>query len=115
MKAIIVDRLEKALPWSLIGILITIVISIPSIYLSIREKRPEVTIDIVSESNVLDIHKALSNLSILYRGEDIQKERLNLRIFTINVVNTGQTDIRQGDFDEEQPWGIQIDNATAVE
>ena len=108
-------RIEQILPWSFLGVLITLVLGAPPIYLALREKKPSVTYEITSDYNVLDIHKPLKDLAILFRGQDIKENKLNLRIYSIKVINDGEVDIRQSDFDQSKPWGISISGAQIIE
>jgi len=79
------------------------------------EKKPEIRFEITSEVNVLDIHKPLGDLVILFQGEDVQKKRLNLRIYNLRLENTGGTDIRQGDFDQQLIWGFRVQGGKIVD
>ena len=109
------NYLKTATRWSLIGILVTLVLGIPALYLAIRQPVPHVSFKVVRESNVLDLHQPVLDLTISYRGEDIKKKNKNLRIMTVRVENDGDTDIRQGDYDHKQPWGIRLLDADIVE
>src|SRR5207244_478191 len=84
-------------------------------YLAMKSPKPSVRYSIVYESNVLDVHNPLKDLTILYRGEDLRAQKKNLRIIRVKVVNNGQVDIKQGDFDQTEPWGLQLKNAQLVE
>lgn len=107
-------KIEQALPWSFLGVLFTILVGGPPIYLSLREKATKLTYE-VSDYNVLDVHRPLKDLSVLFRGQDIQEKRLNLRVYSINVRNDGDTDIRQTDFDQTMPWGLSLTNARIID
>ncbi len=108
-------QLERILPWSFLGLLATLIVGMVATYFAVIEKAPDVVFEVVSQSNVLDVHKPMKDLSISFRGEDIQEKKENLRILTINVQNQGQLNIRQNDFDQVKPWGIRIANAQIVE
>ena len=108
-------KIEQALPWSFLGVLLTILIGAPPIFLSLREKKPDVTFEITSDYNILDVHKPLKDLSILFRGQNIQENKLNLRIYSLTIRNDGETDIKQSDFDQSKPWGLSISGAQIIE
>lgn len=101
--------------WSLLGVIIALIFGSFTVYVEMREKKPMVIYEVVSESNVLDIHKPIKDLSISFRGENIQQLRQNLRIFTINVKNTGNKNIVQNDYDLHIPWGLNFKNAKLIE
>ncbi len=93
----------------------SIIIAIPSIYFTVREKPTHIAYEIISESNVLDLHQPVSDLEIKYRGENIYEQKKNLRIIRIRIRNDGETHIRQNDFDQDIPWGIEIKLGEIVE
>jgi len=107
--------LERFPRWTITGILLTVILGLPSLYLAIRQPIPHVSFKVVRESNVLDLHQSVLDLTISYRGEDIKKKNKNLRIITVRVENDGDTDIRQGDYDHNQLWGIRLLDADIVE
>lgn len=84
-------------------------------YLQLQDPEPAVTLEIVSETNVLDLRRPLQDLNIVFRNENIQAQGLNLRIFTINVANTGQVDILQGHYDYEDDWGLKFNSGEVIE
>jgi len=49
--------------------------------------------EILNTTDVLDVRTPVEDLKITFRGEDIQQGNLNLRIYSIRVMNTGETDI----------------------
>ena len=83
--------------------------------LRLQESRPSVTIESISTTNVLDLRRALQDLTIEFRGRDVQEQNLNLRIVTINVANTGEVDILQSHYAEEIDWGIEFQSGEVVE
>src|SRR5664279_1508531 len=85
-------RLERRYAWSFLGFVVG-VFGIALGILALRERRPEITFSFVAESNVLDVHTPVSALDVLYRGKNIQKLGLNLRIITVRIENTGAVDI----------------------
>jgi hypothetical protein len=107
-------KLEARYAWSFWG-LVAGLIGIALAIWSVREKRPEVSYVVVSESNVLDVHTPVAALDVLYQGESLQKRALNLRIVTIRVQNTGDLDILQGAYDQQTPWGFRITSGRIVE
>ncbi len=99
----------------LIGSIVTIVSLSLAIYQFIHIKRPYITLEIVNETDILDVHKPLKDLSVLFQGKDIQASNLNLRILTIRLINSGDLDILPNFYDQEDIWGIEIENGKIVE
>lgn len=92
----------------LISILLTV-------YMSLYRPHAEIAFEVINAANVLDIHKPLKDLTISFRGENIQEKQLNLRILTVRVENTGRVDILESLYDHRQPWGFSVINGDIIE
>ena len=90
------------------GILATVVFGVVGVYLFLHEKKPDIFFEIISEANVLDLHRPLKDLAISFQGKDIQQENLNLRVLTIRIENRGELDVLQSHFDQNITWGFRI-------
>ena len=95
------------------SIAITIFFGVLGIYLQ-KENKAEVTFEIIRNLNVLSLKKDVENLEILFRKEDIVKKGLSLKIVSVKVANTGDRDIKQADFDKNNPWTIEIANSEII-
>ena len=69
----------------------------------------------ISDTNVLDLHRPLQDLNIVFRGQDVQERNLNLRIVTVNVANAGEVDILPIHYDQEDHWGMKFENGEVIE
>ena len=107
----------RLVSWQTIAIasFVATIVALLIAFLDFQEQRPEVTIETISDTNVLDLRRSLQDLSIEFRGQDVQKQNLNLRIVTINVVNSGEIDILQSHFDQDVDWGIVFKNGEVIE
>lgn len=76
---------------------------------------PNVFSQISNEINVLDINEPLKDLQIIFQGDNIQKENLNLRIYRVKIENNGGTNITQNDFDQGDNWGIRVKSGSVIE
>jgi hypothetical protein len=72
------------------------------------------TMDIAAESNVLDVKYPIADLAILFQGRDIEEGKSNLKILTIRVINDGESNIHEDDFDSRIPFGLQIDDGQVI-
>jgi len=79
------------------------------------EPKASISIVNISETNVLDIYEPLEDLSIYFKGEDIQEKNLGLRIYTFRVINDGGVNILQTHYDVDDIWGIKIENGDIFE
>lgn len=109
------EHLQKATKWAVLGIAITVIGILVTVYFGLRRSEPSVSYTIIQESDVLDIKEPVEELAIHYKGRDIRKEGKNLRIVALKVVNDGEKDIIQGDFDQKLPWGLRVTNAEIVD
>ncbi|MCH7737102.1 MAG: hypothetical protein IH872_06840 [Chloroflexi bacterium] len=82
---------------------------------NISEPDPKMTYEIVRETDVLDVRTPVEELQITFQNQDIQGENLNLRIYAMRVINNGEVDILQTQFDQDQIWGVQVIGGRIIE
>ena len=104
------QRLKYFVSASFIGILIGLV----GLYYTLRDRETHMSVDIAAESNVLDVLHPISDLAIVFQGQDIEKQKSNLKVLSIRLINDGQTNIHEDDFDSRIPFGIQVDGGLVV-
>lgn len=96
--------------------IVGIIIGGISIYASFFFDRiPKINYEILSNSNVIDVHTELSKLDITYDNVSIKKSDKNLRILTIRVTNYGRKSITVMEYDQNEPLGIRIKNGKIIE
>ena len=91
------------------------VLSVLLAYLALKEPEPGVTFETISDTNVLDLRRPLLDLNIVFRGQNVQEQDLNLRIVTVNIVNSGEVDILASHYDHEDNWGMKFKNGEVIE
>ena len=82
---------------------------------NIGEPDPKMTYEILRETDVLDVRTPVEDLRITFQNQDIQGENLNLRIYAMRVVNNGEVDILQTQYDQDQIWGLQVVDGRVIE
>lgn len=107
--------LRRKLVLAVIGILLTIAFGTVALYAGFHETKPSISVVTTNQTNVLDVRKPLEDLSISFRGKNVQEENLNLLIFSVRVENDGQADILQSHYDRDDVWGIQVQNGEVIE
>ena len=107
------NRLGKV-NWTIVSVILALFFGLFTVYVYYAE-HPNITFDIVNDANVLDVHKPLSELNIYFQGEDIQQSNLNLRIISVKIENTGNVDILQNFYDENDIFGLKINNGQIIE
>src|SRR5260370_7338037 len=94
---------------------LSLVIGLVALYYTVRRTRTNLVVDVTSESNVMDVRTPLKDLSILFQGQDIQKQNSNLRILGVRLVNDVDTNILQNFFDSRIPWGLRTDGGQLIQ
>ena len=82
---------------------------------NLGEPDPKMTYEILREIDVLDVRTPVEDLQITFRDQDIQAENLNLRIYAMRVVNNGEVDILQTQYDQDQVWGLRVIDGRVIE
>ncbi len=108
------SRLNNGVFWGVVGVLLTIGFGVVGLYTYFHGKKPNLQLDVISESNVLDLHKQLDDLTIYFHKEDIQKSNLNLRIINLQIINNGEADILQSYYDQKLIWGIKVSSGRII-
>ncbi|HEV7669382.1 MAG TPA: hypothetical protein VGS22_12730 [Thermoanaerobaculia bacterium] len=103
------NRLDKRYAWSLLGFVLALVFGFLSLYTEfLRDRRPQIRFEVISDASVLDVREKLGNLEIIYDGVDIQKARRSLRVIIIRVTNEGPDDVLKTHYDEKAPLGFRV-------
>lgn len=110
----LLEKIENKIYWGVLGALLTIAFGAIGLYTYFHEQKPSLLVEIINESNVLDVHKSLENLTIYFDNENIQKKNLNLRIITIQISNNGEVDILQSYYDQKMEWGFKVSNGEII-
>ena len=84
-------------------------------YLALQQPEPGVAFETIGETNVLDLRRPLQDLNIVFRGQNVQEQNLNLRILTISVANIGDVDILPSHYDQDDDWGMAFTNGKVIE
>lgn len=109
------NRIDKRYAWSLLGFVLAVAFGGLSLYTEfVRDRRPRLRFEIISDASVLDVREKLGNLEIIYDGVDIQKAQRSLRVVVVRVANEGPDDILKGHFDEKTPLGFRVLKGTLL-
>lgn len=105
--------------WSFIKT-ISPVIGISSLLLAVYinfiiKRSPEVTVEILNKSSLVDIKDKYKKLTILYDSIDLIKNNKELSFIILKIVNTGNIDINLSYLDPNNPFGIRITSGKIIE
>ena len=81
----------------------------------VYEKRGELTISIDAVSRVFDVHQTVGGLEISYGGQDLRAVKKALWSVTFRITNSGNAEIKKGDFDDLVPFGLKFEGGELVE
>jgi hypothetical protein len=101
--------------WGVVIGVIGVIVGLLGVYAGFHQREAGLRLDIVGESDVLDIRQSLPDLQVMFQGEDIQRQDLNLRIITLRITNDGEVDIVQSLYDQFQPWGFELTSGRIIE
>ncbi|MDP1879973.1 MAG: hypothetical protein Q8K60_03420 [Parachlamydiaceae bacterium] len=60
--------------------------------------------------DLVNVNENNKNLKVYFNGQDIQKEKLNLKVYSVTLKNDGSNDVKPTDYDISEPFGIQVKN-----
>lgn len=79
------------------------------------ERKPVITFEVLSQATVFDIREDLSKLNIIYDGQNLNANNKTLSVISLRVVNNGQGDMLLNYYDEHDPIGFKLHDASLVE
>jgi len=107
-----IEYIKKEI-WPIIAAIITL--SGFSLYNFIFEKNTvSLEYQITNHISALDVRENLSNLDIVYNGRSLTETKENIEIFTIRLINTGNTIIKENDYANIN-FGLKIINGVLIE
>jgi len=80
-----------------------------------NDKKPELTIRVDTLSPVFDLRQPVGGLSVSYAGEDLRSAKKALWVLKATFSNTGNAEIKNGDYDDRAPLGLNVVNAEIVD
>ena len=79
-------------------------------YLTVREDKTAISLEVIHELDVLNLQKNIKDLTIQFRGADMVKEGLTLTSLKIKIANIGDKHLKEEDFSTKIPWKLDIVN-----
>lgn len=100
---------ERRIPVGIAGVTLSLFFGIAGLYTFFYEKKANISFKIKADFNVLDIKEPIEDLSILLKGRDLKKEKLNLKIIKLLILNDGELDILENYYDSKKEFGLYVD------
>ncbi|MGZ4056365.1 MAG: hypothetical protein ACXVDZ_18250 [Bacteroidia bacterium] len=90
-----------------IGLLLTII----GLWLTISppSQNPHLSIS-YQKVDLIKLNETNKDLKVFFRGKDIEKEKLNLKVYIVKLFNDGKSDIQPQQYDSNVPFGLSINN-----
>lgn len=81
----------------------------------VYQRVPRLTIEVVSNSPVLDVRERVGKLAIIYDGTDLKEANQSLHLLVLRISNQGNADITKAQFDDLAPLGFRVTTGKIVE
>lgn len=81
----------------------------------VYEKRGQILVSVEPPARVFDVHQPIGGLEVSYAGENLRSSKKALWIVRASIKNSGNAEIKKGDYDEQAPLGLQIDGGHVVD
>jgi hypothetical protein len=79
-----------------------------------NDKTTEISVAELLSSDVLNEHAAVPALEFTFQGKTLDPRKTPVKVALIRIWNTGDTTIRQPDYDTRTPVGFRVENATIL-
>lgn len=109
-----INKQDKNHGWSLMGFALAIPLGVFSIYSANKVENPNARFEVIGNEPVLDLREDVSDLQVIYRGDDILSKGESLSVGLIRLSNRGSRDIVLNDYDESFPLALKISNGEIV-
>lgn len=110
-----IKNISNNFAWPLLGFVLAVIFGSITIYTEFfRDDRPSIQFEILSNSSVLDVREEVSDLEIIYDGNDLRRSGQSLRVLVVRVSNTGGDDILNSFYDDNAPLGFSVENGEIV-
>ena len=108
-------NINPKLEWSLFGFMLAVIFGGISIYTEfLRDDRPSIQFEIISNSSVLDVREEIADLEIIHAGTDLRESGQSLRVLVVRISNIGGEDILNDYYDANAPLGFSVENGELI-
>ena len=104
-------NIDKKFAWSFLGFLLAVFFGGLTIYNEfIKVRDPQIVVEVISDTNVLDLRENLPELKIFYGDVDIKSIGKDLSVIVFRVKNVGGASVLGGYYDLNSPATINLSN-----
>lgn len=103
------NNLDKRFAWSFLGFLLAAIFGSLTIYTEFfRVNNPELIIEVLNDTNVLDVKEDVNELKVFYGDVDIKSLNQTLSVLFLRIKNDGGAPILNGYYDDKYPLNLTI-------
>lgn len=78
------------------------------------DKKPALNIAVLSNAPVVDVRENVPELTISFKGEKLRESKRAISVIVIRVANIGNAPILPNYYDNENDWGVELQDAEIV-
>ncbi|WP_281558897.1 hypothetical protein [Thalassomonas sp. RHCl1] len=103
------NNLDKRFAWSFFGFMLAAIFGSLTIYTEFfRIDNPELIVEVLNDTNVLDVKEDVNELKVFYGDVDIKSLNQTLSVLFLRVKNDGGAPILNGYYDDKYPLNLTI-------
>ncbi|MFA7518900.1 hypothetical protein [Shewanella sp.] len=103
------NNLDKRFAWSFLGFMLAAIFGSLTIYTEFfRVNNPELIIEVLNDTNVLDVKEDVNELKVFYGDVDIKSLNQTLSVLFLRIKNDGGAPILNGYYDDKYPLNLTI-------
>ena len=110
-----IGSVEKKYAWGIIGTGVSLTFGIIGLFSFLDNPKKNISFQVIDELPVFNVNKKIDGLTILFNSSDILSTKRNLVITRVRVKNTGDIEILPTQYDQQDPWGLEIQNGQIIE
>ncbi|ATC95053.1 hypothetical protein [Pseudoalteromonas tunicata] len=103
------NNLDKRFAWSFLGFMLAAILGSLTIYTEFfRVDNPELIVEVLNDTNVLDVKEDMNELKVFYGDVDIKSLNQTLSVVFLRIKNDGGAPILKGYYDDKYPLNLTI-------
>nr|WP_319570412.1 hypothetical protein [uncultured Draconibacterium sp.] len=103
-------ELDKKFSWSFFGFFVGVLGLLFGFYAFYHKEKPKLQFEIVTNTDVFNLHENIGKLQILYDNENVLSIDTTLKLVTVKLINSGGASIKKDDFDKDYLLKLNIEN-----
>jgi len=111
-----IKTLDQNFSWSFFGFLFGMLFGFIGIYTAFfQDHSPDLNLLVTANTRTLEIKESVGKLDILYSGESLKSQNLELSVLEFLVVNQGNREILGNHYDPSHPVGFRVTDGSIAD